>query len=109
MDSNQFYRRGDLLPIPRGSRQDHSTESEETLSSLNMQLQTIGTTLCDMQTQLSTIQQQNSQQDIFLHQLEKDIKGLKSKQSAESLEQTQKTKKCRKSPPGLSVSNVIKN
>ena len=85
MDSNQFYRRGDLLPIPRGSRQDHSTESEETLSSLNMQLQTI---LCDMQTQLSTIQQQNSQRDIFLHQLEKDIKDLKSKQSAESLEQT---------------------
>ena len=90
MDSNQFYRIGDLLPIPRGSRQDHSTESEETLSSLNMQLQTIGTTLCDMQTQLSTIQQQNSHRDIFLHQLEKDIKDLKSKQSAESLEQTQK-------------------
>ena len=62
-----------------------------------------------MQTQLSTIQQQNSQRDIFLHQLEKDIKDLKSKQSAESLEQTQKTKKCRKSPPRLSVSNVIKN
>ena len=75
------------MPIPRGSRQDHSTESEETLSSLNMQLQTIGTTLCDMQTQLSTIQQQNSQRDIFLHQLEKDIKDLKSMQS---LEQTQK-------------------
>ena len=69
-------------------------------------LRSISMTLSDVQMQLSTIQQQNTQRDETLRQLEIDIKDIKgSKRAGANIEETPKSKRRRKSPPGLCVSN----
>lgn len=62
-------------------------------------------TLSDIQVQLSSIEEQNSEHDSTLKRLEKDVNDLKeTKRPGNSLEETPKSKRCRKSPRGLSVS-----
>ena len=70
-------------------------------------LQSISITLSDVQMQLSTIQEQNARRDVTLRQLEKDIQEIKcSKRVGDNLTETPKSKRSRKSPRGLSVSDV---
>ena len=50
-------------------------------------------------------EEQNSQRDSTLKQLEKDIQDTKeNKRSGDNAEETPQSKRCRKSPRGLSVS-----
>jgi len=67
-------------------------------------LQTINTTLNDIQSKLSMLQNQYTQQDAQLKKLEESIKNLKRMGGQEK--NASKPIKSRKSPRGLSVSYI---
>ena len=72
-----MYHRGNYLPTSHDSQQStplHCNESETTPLAL---LQSISMTLSDVQMKLSIIQEQNSERDTTLKQLEKDISELR--------------------------------
>lgn len=95
------YQRGDLLHIPHQPQQLSS--SYQISQPLDL-LQSISMTLSDIQVQLSSIEEQNSERDSTLKRLEKDISDMKeNKRPGNSLEETLKSKRCRKRPRGLSV------
>lgn len=67
-------------------------------------LQSISTTLSDVQGQLSVLQDQSRRRDDTVSRLESEVKELKAtKRSNEVEESTPKSKRQRKSPRGLSV------
>lgn len=111
LNADQFYRRGDLLspsPGDQSHRQQQSLDSHKA-DQIHL-LQSISTTLSEMQRQLTTITEQNIQRDNTLYQLEQDIKEMKGcKRQADQLNalETPKAKRSHRTPPGLSVSKFF--
>lgn len=98
-EASQFYGRGDLLPIPPAP---DPRSSGHLPNEINM-LQTISMTLSDIQVQLSSIQDQNSERDATLKQLQQDMKEMKGLKRSADDDGIQKSKKGKKSPCGLSI------
>lgn len=83
------------MPIPHQPPNSSQEEANEPEANLTVSL---------LHSISSTIEEQNSQHDSTLKQLE-DIQDMKeNKRSGDNAEETPKSKWCRKSPCGLSVS-----
>lgn len=108
LQADQFYSTGDLLLPPPSDQfcRDHQSQDSHEPDQIQL-LQSISTTLRDMQRQLATIQQQNVHRDETLCRLQKEIKACKRPTDQVDALETPKSKKSRKTPRGLSVRTLV--
>ena len=95
------YNTGSMVPSQLGYDSNFLQRQETT-----HMLQTISTTLNDIQFKLFTVQNQYTQQDAQLKKLEQSINNL---EKACSQDKSARQTKPRKSPHGLSVSMLAQN
>lgn len=104
--NSSFYGQGrSRPPVPRPDLYPPAGLSSND-GTYNTLLQSISSGLNAVQSQLSTIQQQNLQRDETMKKVLQEIDSLKEKLPIPSADNTTKSKRCRKSPRGLSVSAV---